>query len=485
MKLRHILPIALTLADLCASAQARNNNWIFGLGAWLDFNTAPPTVLAQPVDLASYPHTSMSDPNGDLLFYFDGRVFYNADLDTMPNGDCGLLSMPLGLSQYQSIALPRPGWPDRYFVFMIDQYLHAGYVEVDMGADDDLGDVISPEVTYYMDSAAETRIAATRHGNGTDYWVVQHERGSAEFYAFRLAEDGLDPVPVISNAGTVALAGFTLTDRYGRLKFSSQGDLLAHSSLYHYNSDSSTVELFHFDQSSGEVSLAVELPHFSAASGLEFSPDGNRFYCTHFRTVLPDPPTSRIWQFTLVSLVPADVLASGVEVGIDSSSFGLDQVGSIMELAPNGKIYLKIGAPDGVLAVINDPNAAGLTCGYERNGLDAETLGGVIYNLPNQCRRYHDSAPSWAAGIDNAPVAAAGLFTIHPNPAHDHVTFVGDMDAMPEEVQVFDALGRPVLRTTLAREGGVVVSNLASGIYTAMALDRQGAVIGSARFAKE
>lgn len=478
------LGMLLTLLPTLIAAQERNNNWITGEGVWLDLNTGSPVVVPGQVEIASLPHAVMSDTTGALLFYFDGRAYYDASMDTMPHGIPDSLGLPFWLAQTQSIALPRPGWPDRYYVFMVDQYLWGGHVELDMTANGGQGDVISPSIVYDMDSAAETRIAATRHANGEDYWIVLHERGSDEFHAFRLGPAGLDPNPVVSHAGTSIQIGATAPDRYGRLKFNTQGDLLAHTSIAHYLPDSSIVELFHFDQWTGEVSFLAELPHYTSASGIEFSPDGQRLYCTHTFSPPGGFATTAIWQLSLDPLVETDIVNSAVVIGVDSSSYGLDQVNSTMELAPDGKIYVHIGAPDGVLAVINNPNAADLACGYDRNGPNTQAFAGNIRGLPNQCRRYHDSAPTWVTGLaENAPRDPVAAI-VHPNPARDRITIHWPFSVRPAEVLLVDALGKIVL-TTAASNGPVDVSRLCTGFYNVIGLDRSGAVIARTRFAKD
>lgn len=478
------LMILLGLVTNGAVSQGRNVHWTSGLDLWIDFNSDPPLAVPGLIELSSFSHTALSDTAGNLLFYFDGQVFYTAALDTMPHGLSDSLWTPPFMGQMQSIALPRPGWPNRYYLFMIDQYRWSGYVELDMTANGGQGDVISPDIIYYMDSAAETRIAATRHANGEDYWIVLHEQGSDEFHAFRLGSAGLDPVPVISHAGTAIQIDLIGPDHYGRLKFNTQGDLLAHTSLAHYLPDSSIVELFHFDQWTGAVSLVAELPHYTSASGVEFSPDGQRLYCTHMFSPPGGFATTAIWQLSLDPLVETTIVGSALVIAVDSSSFGLDQVNSTMELAPNGKIYVKIGAPNGILAVINSPNAPGPACSYDRDGIDTQVAFGVVDGLPNQCRRYHDSAPSWATGVPAIHAQGSSTLFVRPNPAHDRISVTWPQNVEAAQVVCVDALGRTVQINPV--DGNVLdVSKLSTGFYHILALDRTGMPIARVRFVKD
>src|SRR4051812_6637805 len=71
-------------------SQKQTNNWYFGTLAGLDFNSGNPVVLTAGALNTTEGTSSMSDANGNLLFYTDGVNVWNKLHAIMPNGT-GLL----------------------------------------------------------------------------------------------------------------------------------------------------------------------------------------------------------------------------------------------------------------------------------------------------------------------------------------------------------------------------------------------------------
>src|SRR6478609_4152491 len=72
-----------------AFAQKEGNNWYFGYKAGLSFNTNPPQVLFNGQNEGKIGNASISDKNGNLLFYFGGgynKAIYNRNHVPMLNG---------------------------------------------------------------------------------------------------------------------------------------------------------------------------------------------------------------------------------------------------------------------------------------------------------------------------------------------------------------------------------------------------------------
>ena len=68
------------------SCAQQGNNWYFGAYAGLTFNTNPPTALTNGSLLSEEGCATMSDAQGNLLFYTDGQTVYNKNHLAMPNG---------------------------------------------------------------------------------------------------------------------------------------------------------------------------------------------------------------------------------------------------------------------------------------------------------------------------------------------------------------------------------------------------------------
>ena len=84
-KLGSIISILIYSAFL-ASAQNESNIWYFGENAGLNFNSGIPVALIDGQLVRQEGCASISDNNGDLLFYTDGSLVYNKNHLVMPNG---------------------------------------------------------------------------------------------------------------------------------------------------------------------------------------------------------------------------------------------------------------------------------------------------------------------------------------------------------------------------------------------------------------
>src|SRR6478735_2495355 len=124
-----------------AFAQKEGNNWYFGYKAGLSFNTNPPQVLFNGQNEGKKGNASISDRNGNLLFYFGGdgynKSIYNRNHVPMPNGG--------GFNTFSvfSLIIPWPGQNKYYFFtnYANGNYAHNGYSVIDMSLNNGLGDV--------------------------------------------------------------------------------------------------------------------------------------------------------------------------------------------------------------------------------------------------------------------------------------------------------------------------------------------------------
>src|SRR6185295_10694785 len=215
-----ILPLLLLLSCKCF-AQNEANIWYFGNQAGVDFNSGTPVALTNcsPSFNAFEGVGTLSDANGNLLFYTDGNHVFNANHVTMPNGT-GLLSNTS--STQTGLSIKQPGGGSIYYVFHIDfnySNIKLYYSTVDMSLDGGLGDVAQSNILL-RDNTTE-KVTGVRHANGTDVWIISHDMGSNAFVAFLLTSSGLSATPVISNTGPA------FSNEIGYLKASPQGNMLA------------------------------------------------------------------------------------------------------------------------------------------------------------------------------------------------------------------------------------------------------------------
>ena len=122
---------------------------------------------------------SISDENGELLFYSDGQNVWDRSHSLMSNGT-GLLGNQ-DITQGVMI-LPFPNTSDQYYVFTLDDSLH--YSIVDMSLNGGLGDVSASKNIFVLGGLTE-KMTSVKNCSNTGFWVIVHEK-SADFYVYSL-----------------------------------------------------------------------------------------------------------------------------------------------------------------------------------------------------------------------------------------------------------------------------------------------------------
>jgi hypothetical protein len=348
MKKIYTLSIFLITVFIVANpsfAQKQAWKWYFGYNCAMDFSSGAPVALYNSAMSMFEGSASISDENGNLLFYTDGLSVWNRNHIVMPNG-FGLLG---DYSATQSaIIVPKPGSNTIYYIFTTSMY-EARYSEVDITLQGGLGDVTSVKNVLLSNNSSE-KLTAVRAANGEDIWVAIHEKNNNYLKVYLVTSGGVNSTPVISAVGNV------LYDYIGQLKFSPNGKKAAMASLG--SPTGQTVEVFDFDNSTGIFSNPFGIPTlYNQTYGLEFSPDSKLLYSGSF------PGTQNINQFNLEAGTPADIIASNTIVGIADGTAGTFQIG------PDQKVYL--AQENSVwIAVINNPNVIGTGCNFVSHGID-------------------------------------------------------------------------------------------------------------------
>ncbi|SNR80703.1 gliding motility-associated C-terminal domain-containing protein [Maribacter sedimenticola] len=334
--------------------------WYFGENAGLDFNSGAPVALTDGAMITQEGCATISDGNGNLLFYTSGVTVWDRTHNPMPNGT-GLLG---DFSSSQSaIVVPDPGNPDLYYVFTVDDLGGPNgfqYSVVDMTSNGGLGDVTLKNIP--LTTPVAEKLTAVEHANGTDIWVLVHTYGNDQFLAYLVTPTGLVTTPVVSAVGENLPLHSGARGVGGYMKISPDGQFLAY-----VTGTGRDRHLFRFDTLTGQVSDFIELnPYFPASTntvlnssyGVEFSTDSSKLYITSSNFYRNWTSEHNIHQFDLSTYSEATILASGVEI----APMRPGPEGAI-QLGIDGKIYIA-EAYQNALSVINDPNLGGLACNY-------------------------------------------------------------------------------------------------------------------------
>jgi gliding motility-associated-like protein len=369
--------VILIIAGLChanISAQGEATYWYFGVNAGIDFSTGEPVLDLNGELVTNEGCGTISNANGQLLFYTDGISVWDKNHNKMPNG-YGLLGDPS--STQSGIIVPQPGSSTKYFVFTIDS--SAGddgfrYSVVDMNLNNGNGDVTEVKNIELVTPTVE-KISAVQHANGTDFWIITHQWQNNNFLAYQITPSGINENPVVSSVGTshgdinpnVVFNG-SFANTIGYLKISPDGKRLASAK---FGGENSNVEIFDFNDNTGVISNPIIIENYfyeasstSGAYGVEFSPDGMLLYVTdkdfNFDT---NTPSSILHQFDITFTNSQDIINS------DTILYAGDNVLGALQLAIDGKIYVS-NVDKTALDVIENPNTLGVDSNYQIGAVD-------------------------------------------------------------------------------------------------------------------
>lgn len=398
-----VILLCLSGSNLLAQPQARN--WLFGDKVKVDFNQSSPqtsTVTTTNAISTLEGSSSISDANGQLLFYTDGTKIWDKNNNLMPNGS-GLS----GNSSTTQSALIVPCTCNKYYVFTPGNMEHE-YVEglrysvVDMSLNGGFGDIVSGQKDQSLITGkVSEKLAGISDGTG-GFWVVAHTIGDNRFHSFRVTGANnciISVAPEVSSVGTqyVAIGTFPNDNRsfgVGTMKISPDGTKIAVTGFSYVDSGSgngySFVELFNFDRTTGRVTniptnfsptlrdedLSVSNSHKGYQFyGLEFSPNSKNLYVTTSRAM------SRLIQYDATTTTPANFVASRNFIhSVSGVSMGQ------LQRAPNGLIYIaKYNLA--YLSVINIPddptaNATAASVGFQDNSLALNGVAKSLMGLP-------------------------------------------------------------------------------------------------------
>ncbi|MCU0440136.1 MAG: OmpA family protein [Raineya sp.] len=371
-------------------AQREASNWYFGNKAGIRFINGKPEALTDGILNTTEGCATISDKNGNLLFYTDGKTVWNKNHQIMASGLEGHDS-----ATQSGVIVPKPNSNNIFYIFtvhIVEPPKGLQYTIVDMNVNNGLGEVKEKNIPVL--SPTDEKVTAVRHKNNKDVWIITHKWNSDEYYSYLLTKEGLSKTPVISKIGLMHTSNADYS--IGYLKASPKGNKLAAAikSLAKY-------ELFDFDNTTGKLSNFIELEASDSKAltyGIEFSSDGSKLYCSA-------GSINEIYQFDLKEQTPELIRKSRFLVGKTTGWTGALQLGS------DGIIYVSPYAVEH-LGVIRNPNKKGSACNFEEKAIylkGAKTQLG----LPTFMQTYFEETENLLkiTTKDNKPVILGEAFT--------------------------------------------------------------------------
>lgn len=336
------------------SSQNENNNWYFGRFAGLSFNSSPPIAITNSVMNTPAASASISDEEGNLLFYTNSATVWNRFHIPMENGT-GLSGNTVST---QVRIVPLPDSDHLYYIFTVDRLgwpQGLRYSIVNMNAGGGLGAVTSKNIL--MEAPVSEKLAVIPACNELDRWIIAHGVASNRFVTYLLTPNGLEGEAVESFTGSTHQNG---PGAVGYMKASQQGDKLA--AITRIDEEIGRCEIFNFNRATGEVASWVLLDSLNHdVYGLEFSPDGSKLYFATGTDI-----NGKVFQVDLNASTLVAIQQSVLEI---SGNISLNSQVSALQIGPDDNIYLA-KRNNSTLAVIHAPDQLGLSCMFEDNAID-------------------------------------------------------------------------------------------------------------------
>ncbi|NOT37062.1 MAG: T9SS type A sorting domain-containing protein [Saprospiraceae bacterium] len=350
--------------------------------------------------------------------------------------------------------------------------------KIDLRLNNGLGKVIEKNTKIVIDSLiAYGELAATRHSNTIDWWIISPTGRSDSLYrTFLLTTTGLKG-PFEQRIGKSI---DQLNSGGGAFKFNSQGTKLAR---YGYNQG---VFLYDFDRETGKLSNFVELDtsRYEALGGAEFSASGKYLYVsTRYELFQYDMEASDIRR----SIIRIDSLD-----GFQSNVSGQTVTFGSLQLGPDCRIYVVPTTSVDYFGVIHYPENSGRTCDFRQHSLKLP--------FPNQLTRiYYPQYRTGSLQLCDSTIRAANTsgvidyqtylntLSVFPNPSSDQIdiSLLGSL-YFDSKIHIIDQNGRLVREELLfagSTQKNINIENLQLGLYTIKLSDKTG-IIGLQRFVK-
>jgi hypothetical protein len=480
---------SILIINTYSFSQGLNHTFLIGYDVTLFDTNVTSTKAKFAFDSTSYtliPETrklafraaqaTISDENGNLLISTNGCWIANAINDTLLNGS-GLNPGPFANSWCDPISgmpfpnscllLPWPADSSKYVLFHQTANTNLNFMAselyysiIDMSLDSGLGGVAPGQKNLIaLQDTLNQGIAACKHANGRDWWVVIGKDSTDIFYTVLLTPAG------IASVNTQSLGMSPHNYFNGQPQFSNDGNKFA----YHWVHDSvgakaHEIRLFDFDRCSGMFSNGNIITTIEPkdGQGLSFSADSKHLYFSTF---------NKIYQVnTDTSNIPASLQLVAINDNFYSPVFPLQTDFWLMYPAANGKIYISSGNSVIDMHYINYPDSSGIACDVQQHAI----------HLPCYAGRGNVNHPNYYLGPVSGSVcdSLTGMheylneikyFTVRPNPSNGHFSI---SYLLPQNksgsFDVFDAIGKLIYKISLPSWSTLQQINLpklAPGIY--------------------
>ncbi|WGH75613.1 T9SS type B sorting domain-containing protein [Tenacibaculum tangerinum] len=317
--------------------------------------------------------SSISDENGNLLFYSDGINVWTKNHELMRYSN-GVLANNLEgnpSSSQSGLIVPNPEDKNLYYIFTVGtEYIGAGsgyprnpgfkFYTIDISQGNG-GEIIAGPIDLAgnLSEFWSEKVTAVQGKNCSEIWILSIAENT--FYTYKIDKNGVDTSPVISSSN------YPLKDKRGYLKASPDGTKVAMADFtagQNFLGDGRLV-LYNFDNTSGKITssgITLTTPSTDGVPyGVEFSQTSSKLYVSTLKL----PTSFSIFQYNLL------------ESNISQTKTLVHQEGGYrgaLQLGPDGRIYASIPGRN-YLGAIENPEENANDVQFTSNAVN---LGGAI-----------------------------------------------------------------------------------------------------------
>lgn len=393
-------------------SQNHDHVWLTGYGSFtgnpnfggsvIDFNEDPPQVYYEDRELnIDATMASFCDSLGNLLLYTNGIALADSAHSIILGGEnlnIGVYAVLNAGSGYGDIHsemfLLQPGNPDTLLLLHGSLGDHNVFgiantdflqTKVSLGTGGSGFSVVSKNESL-LTEVALGGLAAVKHANGRDWWVFFAVMSKNNYYRFLLTPEG------IGNAELIEMEpAFPSFVGGGLIAFSPDGSKMARYEAVH------GLYTYDFDRCDGSLSnmASLLLPNTSLGAGLAFSQNSRFLYIASALEIFQFD----IWSDDLGASLDTVAVYDGYQSPFASTFF-------LMQLGPDGRIYINSGSSENVMGVIQYPDKQGLDCQVRQHSLQLPTYNSATMPIfPNYRLGPLDGSPCDTLNIDNFPMA--------------------------------------------------------------------------------
>ncbi|MEJ5144671.1 gliding motility-associated C-terminal domain-containing protein [Sphingobacterium sp. MYb388] len=406
--IRYFIVFVFLIVAADVHAQGENNIWTFGKWYSLDFNTSPPTLKddlmlnnqlgGTQLEFIYRQSIAVSNSAGQLQFFVMMRrggtapgnivtpntpMIYDRNIQPV-QGSQMMNTLPVNGAP---LVIPHPGNDKQYYIFYVRNN-GLLYSLFDMSLNNGMGNIVSGQHNILIsgyNTVIGDRMTSVVGCNGV--WLVIRNKDANGYKSFLVSRQGLNSVPVLSEAGTPTLGDY---NSHGFLKASPNGRILATGVVKHQHitdSISGILELYDFEPCSGKLKN-TRIIDTGGYIGVCFSPDNLKLYATRsVEHVILNLFRGYLFQFDL-SLINIPAISASKTL-IIQNPLAIEDIASCphnpavlgdIRLAPDGRLYLlnyhpPVCSGTGMaFHVIEQPNNVGLAC---------QPIINAIYNAQN------------------------------------------------------------------------------------------------------